>query len=81
MKKRHAMTLEDAVHYVIFRELDICGVPDPYNRASRVCRALRAVVKYRSVDSAVTSTSSPTKVIPNGRERRLQRESSRGVPG
>lgn len=48
MKNKRALTLDDKVHYVIFRELDKCGVPDPYNRASRICRALKTVVEYRA---------------------------------
>jgi hypothetical protein len=41
-------TLEDAVHFVIYRELDKLRVPFPYEKATRICDELRAAVEYRS---------------------------------
>lgn len=45
---RKVLTLEDAAHFIIFRELDKLNVLFPYERASRICEELRAVVTYRT---------------------------------
>jgi hypothetical protein len=41
-------TLEDAAHFIIYRELDKLRVPFPYEKATKICEELREVVSYRS---------------------------------
>ena len=48
MKKKRSLTLQDAAHFVIYRELDKLGIHNPYDKASQICRELRAVVEYRA---------------------------------
>jgi hypothetical protein len=48
MKKKLVWTLEDAAHFIIFRELDKLRVPFPYEKASKICDELRAAVTYRA---------------------------------
>lgn len=41
-------TLEDAAHFIIYRELDKMGVHFPYEKSTRICEELRAAVNYRT---------------------------------
>ncbi len=54
---RGALLLEDAVHFIIFRELDkmraFFDIRDliPYAEATKICDELRAAVQYRRPSS------------------------------
>jgi hypothetical protein len=41
-QKKYRFPKDDSAHYIIFRQLDIAGVPFPYNRATEVVAALKA---------------------------------------
>jgi hypothetical protein len=47
-KTKSVLTLEDMVHFVIYRELDKLKVPAPYQVATKICVELREAVNYRS---------------------------------
>jgi len=47
-RSKKLMSLEDCVHYIIFRELNTLCVSSPYVRATRICNELRRIVSYRS---------------------------------
>ncbi len=48
--KKVVWTLEDAAHFIIFRELSKLGVPDPYQKATAICKELRHAVSYRKAN-------------------------------
>lgn len=48
VKKLNGLTLEDCVHFIIYRELDKLRVFDPYEKATKICLELRSIVNYRS---------------------------------
>lgn len=45
------LTLEECAHFIIYRELDKLRVPFPYEKATKICRELKAIVNYRSSKS------------------------------
>lgn len=47
MKNKRIFTLEDMVHYVIFRELDKLKISNAYKIAEKICEELKATVTYR----------------------------------
>ena len=47
-KKQKNLTLEDLVHFIIYRELDKVGVQNPYLKATNICAELRKAVEYRT---------------------------------
>jgi hypothetical protein len=42
------LTLEDLVHFVLYRELDKLNVNFPFEKATHICKELRAAVSYRA---------------------------------
>lgn len=46
-KRKPVWTLEDAAHFIIYRELDKLRVPFPYEKATKICDELSAAVSYR----------------------------------
>ena len=51
MAKKYVWTLEDAAHFIIYRELDKLGVPLPYEKATQITRELRSAVEYRTTSA------------------------------
>lgn len=51
-RKKFVWSLEDAAHFVIYRELDKLRVPFPYEKATAICHELRAAVSYRAPKQA-----------------------------
>ena len=47
-KKTKAWTLEDAAHFIIYRELNKLRVPLPYEKAERICEELKSAVEFRT---------------------------------
>lgn len=47
-KMKKTWTLEDAVHFVIYRELDKLGTQNAYQIATLLCEEMRQVVNYRT---------------------------------
>ncbi len=47
MIKHKKFTLEDMVHFIIYRELDKLKIISPYKTATMICNDLREAVEYR----------------------------------
>ena len=46
--KKKIWTLEDVVHFIIYRELDKLNIINSYEKATKICNELRAAVVYRT---------------------------------
>lgn len=47
-QKKLVWSLEDAAHWIIYRELDKLRIPFPYEKATKICNELRNAISYRS---------------------------------
>ena len=63
VRSNKVLSLEDAAHFIIYRELDKLRVPFPYEKATAICRELREIVQYRSALRTPKSPTTPPKRI------------------